>query len=98
MYRVPWASKMPPFGRHFSPNTDTASDDSKMVARHGTTDTMHIPADIWVHVAKFIPDDTLQNMLVVNSLFFDLAMDVRYKEVSLKSISLATTRTIARLA
>lgn len=61
------------------------------------SDPMHIPTDVWLHVAKFIPDDTLQNMLGVNCLFFDLAMDVRYKEVSMKSICPTTMRTIARL-
>jgi hypothetical protein len=96
MYPVPRAPKIHSFGRHFSPNSDT--DDSKVVVQNDTTDTLHLPAEIWVHIATFIPDDTLQNMLGVNGLFFDLAMDVRYREVSLKSISLATMKTIARLA
>ncbi|TDL22191.1 hypothetical protein BD410DRAFT_898463 [Rickenella mellea] len=38
------------------------------------------PKDILVHIAKFIPDDELQNMLQVSSLFLDLALNVRYHE------------------
>jgi hypothetical protein len=56
-----------------------------------------IPADIWLHVAQFIPDDTLRSMLGVNSLFFDLAMDVRYREISLKSLNSEAVKTLGRL-
>ena len=94
MYYIPRAQKMPWFQRSFPSTTH----DSKNVAAHDMTDPIHIPADIWLHVAEFIPDDTLQSMLGLNSLFFDLAMDARYKEVSLKSICPATMRTLARLA
>ncbi|KAF8972181.1 hypothetical protein BDZ97DRAFT_1016160 [Flammula alnicola] len=32
-------------------------------------------------VARFVPDEALSKMLAVNSVFFDLAMDIRWKQV-----------------
>lgn len=40
-----------------------------------------LPHDLWLHVARFIPDRTLRGLLTVNASFFDIAMDVRYREV-----------------
>jgi len=91
--RVPRALEV----RWFEGRFPSTARDPKSVT-HNMIDYMDIPADIWLHVAKFIPDDILQNMLGVNRLFLDLAMDVRYREVSLKSICPATMRALARLA
>ncbi|KAF8150080.1 hypothetical protein B0H34DRAFT_666642 [Crassisporium funariophilum] len=44
-----------------------------------------IPPEIWLHIAKFIPDKTLGGMIGVNSVFFDVAMDIRYKEVVIET-------------
>jgi hypothetical protein len=95
MHHIPRALKIPWFERRFP---STTRDSDNVPVAHDMVNPKHIPADIWLHVAEFIPGDTLQNMAGVNSLFFDLAMDARYKEVSLKSICPATMRLLARLA
>jgi hypothetical protein len=41
-----------------------------------------IPLDILLRIAQFIPEHRLKNMLTVNSAFFDLAMNARYRHVS----------------
>jgi len=42
-----------------------------------------IPPEIWLHIAQFIPGISLRDMISVNSVFFDLAMNERYSEVSI---------------
>ena len=43
----------------------------------------NIPPEIWFHIAKFIPNEDLRDLLGVNSVFFNIAMDirVRYREL-----------------
>jgi hypothetical protein len=48
----------------------------------------NIPPEIWFHIAKFIPNKYLRDLLRVNSVFFNIAMDIRYKEIVI------STRTI----
>jgi hypothetical protein len=40
-----------------------------------------IPPEIWLNVALFVRDDELCHLLGINSLFFDIAMNLRWKEV-----------------
>ena len=40
-----------------------------------------IPPEIWFHIAKFIPNKDLRDLLGVNSVFFNVAMDIRYREI-----------------
>ena len=40
-----------------------------------------IPPEIWFHIAKFIPNKNLRDLLGVNSIFFNIAMDIRYREI-----------------
>jgi hypothetical protein len=58
----------------------------------------NIPPEIWFHIAKFMPKENLRDLLEVNSIFFDIAMDIRYREIV---ISTRTTdqhvRTLKRL-
>ncbi|KAF8808679.1 hypothetical protein BYT27DRAFT_7188646 [Phlegmacium glaucopus] len=48
----------------------------------------NIPPEIWFHIAKFVPNQDLRDLLGVNSIFFDISMDIRYRQV------LITTRAI----
>ena len=48
----------------------------------------NIPPEIWFHIAKFIPNKELRDLLGVNSVFFNIAMDIRYREIVI------STRTI----
>lgn len=41
----------------------------------------NIPPEIWFHIAKFIPNESLPHLLAVNSTFFDIAIDIRYREI-----------------
>lgn len=59
--------------------------------------TDHVPTEIWFHIAHYIPDEILYDMLGVNRLFFDLAMDARYKQITLKSLNAETLKLVDRL-
>ena len=45
----------------------------------------NIPPEIWFHIAKFIPNKDLRNLLGVNSVFFNIAMDIRYGEIMIST-------------
>ncbi|KDR76015.1 hypothetical protein GALMADRAFT_267734 [Galerina marginata CBS 339.88] len=51
----------------------------------------HIPPEIWLYIANFIPDDVLSQMRTVSKVFLELAMDIRWKEATIttKNISQA---------
>jgi ligand-binding SRPBCC domain-containing protein len=40
-----------------------------------------IPSEIWRHIASFVSDEELWNLLEVNSVFFDIEMSIQWKEV-----------------
>lgn len=40
-----------------------------------------IPQEIWLKVGQFVPDKDLRSLLDVNYVFFNLAMDVRYRNI-----------------
>lgn len=48
----------------------------------------NIPPEIWLHVAKFIPKEDLRDLLGVNSIFFNIAMDIRYREIVITTINM----------
>ncbi|KAG5652719.1 hypothetical protein H0H81_003970 [Sphagnurus paluster] len=50
----------------------------------------HIPNDVWIYIAEFIPSKTLRNLYSINSLFLDLALNERYKEVNFLQINYRT--------
>jgi len=58
---------------------------------------MDVPPEIWLHIARFIPDKCLRDMLAVNRVFFHLAMDVRYKDILIKTLDHDALRTVYRL-
>ena len=41
----------------------------------------NIPPEIWLYVTKFIPKENLRDLLGVNSIFFNIAMDMRYRDI-----------------
>ncbi|KAF8996536.1 hypothetical protein BDQ17DRAFT_1249705 [Cyathus striatus] len=51
-----------------------------------------IPADIWIEIASFLPDELLRNMLNLNRLFFRLAMGVRYRHISISTQNASLSR------
>ena len=42
-----------------------------------------LPAELWQCIAQSLPSHELSSMFTVNSTFFRLAMDERYKDLSL---------------
>lgn len=48
----------------------------------------NIPPEIWLHVSKFIPKEDLLDLLGVNSFFFNIAMDIRYREIVISTTTL----------
>lgn len=51
---------------------------------------VYIPPEIWLYVGSFIPDEALSQIRCVNKVFLDLAMSVRWREVTI------TTRNISQ--
>ena len=48
-----------------------------------------IPPEIWLHVAKFIPkEDLIRDLFGVNSILFNIAMDVRYREILISTTTM----------
>ncbi|KAF9478306.1 hypothetical protein BDN70DRAFT_789897, partial [Pholiota conissans] len=43
-----------------------------------------LPPEIWIHIASYLPHETLRDLYSVNSVFFDAAMDLRWGEVVLE--------------
>ncbi|KAH9479266.1 hypothetical protein JR316_0007854 [Psilocybe cubensis] len=56
-----------------------------------------IPHEIWLHIAHFLPALVLQDLLTVNSAFFQLAMDCRYRQMSFAYLDNRMLRRLARL-
>jgi len=42
-----------------------------------------VPPEIWIATAHFIPSSTLRNLYSVNSVFLNLALDIRYSDILL---------------
>jgi len=42
-----------------------------------------IPPELWMRMAQFIPLSILQNLYSMNSLFLDLALNVKYNAIDL---------------
>ncbi|KAF9485576.1 hypothetical protein BDN70DRAFT_988777 [Pholiota conissans] len=56
-----------------------------------------IPHEIWLHIAQFIPVRVLLNLISVNSTFFELAMDYRYRQMSFAYLDKRMIRSLVRL-
>lgn len=56
-----------------------------------------IPHEIWLHIAQFIPVRVLLNLISLNSTFFELAMDYRYRQMSFAYLDNRMIRSLVRL-
>ncbi|KAH9481253.1 hypothetical protein JR316_0005775 [Psilocybe cubensis] len=45
----------------------------------------NMPPDIWLYVADFIPDKVIYQLRCVNSVFLELAINIRWKEVTIST-------------
>ena len=56
----------------------------------------NIPPEIWFHVAKFIPKEDLRDLFGVNSIFFNIAMDIRYREIMISTTTIMKIGTLIK--
>lgn len=56
-----------------------------------------LPHDVWLHIAHFIPPLLVQTLIGLNSTFFDLAMDYRYRQMSFAYLDNKMLRNLSRL-
>ncbi|KAF8184470.1 hypothetical protein BJ912DRAFT_853076 [Pholiota molesta] len=56
-----------------------------------------IPHEIWLHIAQFIPVRVLLSLISLNSTFFQLAMDYRYRQMSFAYLDNRMIRSLVRL-
>ncbi|KAF9482724.1 hypothetical protein BDN70DRAFT_403216 [Pholiota conissans] len=41
-----------------------------------------LPPEIWRHILQFVPPSTLNDLFLVNSVFYDVCLDAKYREVA----------------
>jgi hypothetical protein len=59
---------------------------------------MDLPYDIWLEIVKFLPSYLVRTVLLtVNSSFFELSMDERYREVEITTLDRRTLWILFRL-
>ena len=56
-----------------------------------------LPSEVWAYIARFIPDHDLRNLFGVNRTFFDIAIDLRYREVCFNYLNNDNRRNFARI-
>ncbi|KAF8159281.1 hypothetical protein B0H34DRAFT_655178 [Crassisporium funariophilum] len=56
-----------------------------------------IPHDIWLHIAQFVPALFLSDLISLNSAFFHIAMDCRYRQMSFAYLDNRMLRSLSRL-
>jgi hypothetical protein len=49
---------------------------------------MELPLDVWHHIISFIPTEQLRILYGVDRTLFNVAMNIRYKEVDLYRVDL----------
>ncbi|GLB40242.1 putative protein with domain at the C-termini of GCD6, eIF-2B epsilon, eIF-4 gamma and eIF-5 [Lyophyllum shimeji] len=57
-----------------------------------------LPTEVWLLVARFVDEEVLRDLLGVNRLFLDLAMDIRYSKIEFDDMTLKASKTISRLS
>ncbi|PFH50276.1 hypothetical protein AMATHDRAFT_145525 [Amanita thiersii Skay4041] len=57
-----------------------------------------LPHTVWDYIIQFIPALCLKDMISVNSYFFNIAMDYRYRQVSLTYLNTRMLKTLVRLS
>ncbi|KAF8909251.1 hypothetical protein CPB84DRAFT_1765649 [Gymnopilus junonius] len=55
------------------------------------------PNEIWMHIVEYLPVQALHDLMNVNSVFFQAAMDFRYRQISFAYLDNRMLRSLARL-
>ncbi|KIK54646.1 hypothetical protein GYMLUDRAFT_99954 [Collybiopsis luxurians FD-317 M1] len=58
---------------------------------------MYLPNDVWRQVIDFLSPSVIQNLFSLNAVFFNVAMDQRYQQISFSYLSPKMIWTLARL-
>ncbi|KAF8997847.1 hypothetical protein BDQ17DRAFT_835024 [Cyathus striatus] len=56
-----------------------------------------LPHDVWLQVAHFVPAQTLRTLYSVNTIFFNIAMDLRYRQMSFAYLDNRMLKNLVRL-
>ncbi|TFK69100.1 hypothetical protein BDN72DRAFT_878648 [Pluteus cervinus] len=56
-----------------------------------------VPHEIWLHIAHYLPATNLCKLISLNSTFFELAMDCRYRQISFTYLNDHTLKSLIRL-
>ena len=59
--------------------------------------SIDLPNDVWRSIADFVPIHVLMHLYGINSVFYQVAFDLRYAEVRLFQSNKATLRLLDRL-
>ncbi|KAF5367518.1 hypothetical protein D9758_003625 [Tetrapyrgos nigripes] len=58
-----------------------------------------LPLELWLYITQFIPDAALRkDLLEVNKFFYEISMDLRYRQVHLQTLNPTTLKIISRLS
>ncbi|PPQ79790.1 hypothetical protein CVT26_012473 [Gymnopilus dilepis] len=55
------------------------------------------PNEIWLQIVEYLPVQVLQDLMSLNSVFFQAAMDYRYRQISFAYLDNRMLRSLARL-
>ncbi|KAG5642235.1 hypothetical protein DXG03_003359 [Asterophora parasitica] len=58
---------------------------------------VNLPHEIWLHISQYIPASVLEGLVSVNSTFYDIAMDCRYRQISFAFLDNRMLRNLQRL-
>ncbi|KAJ7230574.1 hypothetical protein GGX14DRAFT_486298 [Mycena pura] len=58
---------------------------------------MIFPPEVWLQVADYLPAQVVADFYTVNSSWFDIAMNVRYRQISFAFLNRALVRDLTRL-
>ncbi|ESK94660.1 hypothetical protein Moror_14296 [Moniliophthora roreri MCA 2997] len=57
-----------------------------------------LPVELWLHIVDFLSPEALKELLGVNSFFYNIAMNLRYKRVELQTLNTKTSKYLTRLS
>ncbi|KAK0193862.1 hypothetical protein F5146DRAFT_406631 [Armillaria mellea] len=58
---------------------------------------VELPPELWLYIAEFIPDRELRNLLDVSRVFYEVALNVRYNQITIEGVDSRTSALLKRL-
>ncbi|KAG6848970.1 hypothetical protein H0H93_012353 [Arthromyces matolae] len=56
-----------------------------------------LPVEIWLHILELLPQETTSELIGLNRLFFDHAMNIRYGEIEFHDVTRHAFKTLSQL-